>query len=237
MNHEFKVNPQAYKELFKIILIRMISFAAMMVIVAFILPYWMAEGGETMSTIWLTLPLFLAVLVFTFFNSLKRQKAMLAGYRIIITEDSIIRELPNTPTITIHKSEVKEIVKQANGSFMIVADSKLNAIGVSAHMDKIEELEQFLSSIQPIKIKTSGMWLQKFQLPIGFLFAGLMFASFYITNRYLATFCGIIFIVAMGYSFIVLQKSKNVETRAKRMSYFVIFLVGLVILSIILKWK
>jgi len=161
---------------------------------------------------------------------------MLATYKLIITEDSITREMLNTPTISIPIAGVKEIIKSANGAYTILGDSKINAIGISTEIEHKEELEQLLSAIKPLTVKTSTPWHQTYQLPIAFVVLALMFASFYVGNLYVSTLCGVLFSSFMIYSFIVLQKSKNIDIRAKRLSYFILIPLLSVIGAVIMKW-
>lgn len=233
---EFTVGPEGFKELEKNILIRMIFLFAIVVTVVLVLPFVMFENSEGIGTsTWLTLLLGLLALTYSYFSNVKKQKAMLATYKIIVTDDSIAREMLNTPTITILKSEIQEIVKESNGSIVVIADRKINAIGVSAHLEKKDELEHLLAAIRPLTIKTSQSWIQKFQIPIIFLVLVTMFGTYYIGNKYVASLCGIVFSTFMTYSFIAIQKSKNIDTRTKRLSYFILIPLLSVIFSVIMK--
>jgi hypothetical protein len=235
--HQFSVGPGGFKELQKAIINRILFLLAIVVLVLFVLPMIISGTMALPSaSTWFTLMFMLPILGFTLYNGLKRQRAMLATYKLIITEDSITREMLNAPTISIPIKEVREIIKAANGAYAILGDSKINAIAVSTEIERKEELEQLLSAIKPLTIKMSTPWHQTFQFPIAFVALALMFASFYIGNRYVSTLCGVAFSSFMIYSFVVLQKSKNIDVRAKRLSYFMLIPLLSVIGSMIMKW-
>ena len=61
---------------------------------------------------------FLAV-GFGIYRGVNRQKSLLDSYTLNITNNLIIREQLNTPTISIYFSDIREIAKLKNGSFLI----------------------------------------------------------------------------------------------------------------------
>jgi hypothetical protein len=236
--HQFSILPTAVNDL-KRKLIQTLLFLFAVVIMVFVVIPWVASGevtavdSGTMLTVLIVLP---AILGFTYFNGLKRQKAMLASYKLTITDDTISREMINVPALVIQKKDVREIIKRADGSITIIADSKLNAIGISLHIERKEELEGILNSIKPMTVKTTAVWYQTYSLAIAMVLVTLMFSSFYLENKFLSSAAGAVFVGVMAYSFIVIHKSKNVDTRTKRLSYFMLIPLFSVIGSLITKW-
>ncbi len=234
---QFTVLPGAFEELQKTMLTRIAFLFVMMILVIFIVPVLMSDTYTGISSgTWFTLVMISGVLGYTFYNGLKRQKTMLASYKLIITEESITREMLNTPTIVIPVKEIKNITKGVKGGYSIVGESKVNAIGVPAQIGDKEALERLLDTIKPIHTETSVAWLQQFQLPIAFAGVALMLVTFYSPNKYLATVSGIVFISLMTYSFYIIQVSKNIDVRVKRTSYFFLIPVLSVAGSLIMKW-
>lgn len=236
---DFTIKPDGFNQFRKTILLRMCAVMIMIILIVFFLP-WLMAGGEgsagISSATWLTLVLLSAAMTYSLFTTLKKQKAQLLSYKLTITEEHITRELMNTPTITLLKKDVREILKNADGSFAIIGDSKLNAIGVPAPIERKEELEALLTQINALTVKSTTPWLQKLQLPIAFAVTALMFATFYIQNKYIATFTGLIVTVIMIYSSILIRKSKNIDSKTKRISYMMLIPLLAVIGSVILKW-
>ncbi|MBL7871165.1 MAG: hypothetical protein JNM78_06105 [Cyclobacteriaceae bacterium] len=219
---------------------RMLYLFIIVILVVFIVPFFFnGDAGNssiTGTSTLFTIILMIGVLTFSLLNALKKQKAMLASYKLIISEDSISREMLHTPTITILIKDVQEIIKSKNGALTILGDSKMNAIGVSPAIERKEELETLLSGIKSLTIKTSTSLWQTFQLPIALVGVVLMFTSFYSENLYISSFSGITFLVFMTYSMLILRKSKNVDSKTKRLSYFMIIPMLSVLFSLIMKW-
>jgi hypothetical protein len=161
------------------------------------------------------IPFILLIMTFSLYRTINRQKVLLESYRLQIDGTSIKREQSNTPVISIAYEEIREIVKNANGSFTIKGKSVLNAIGIPTQVDNYEQLEQLLSEIRPLTVKTTTPLLQKFQSLFSLLALGLL-ATFYIVKNKLAVgLSGTALLLLLGYSAYVIGKSKNVDNRTK----------------------
>ena len=220
--HHFKIEADRIKEFRKPIVIRTAVFLVFAVVVGGFLPELVSDGVVAWNTNWILIALFGAILPFSLYMSIKRHEAALLSYRLTIADDSIIREIDKTPSITILKKDVREIIQQSNGSIAIVGMSKLNAIGVPTNIERKEELVSLLAEIKPLTVKTSASWLVKFQLPITVLVIALLFSSFYFDNKVISAIGIIAFCVLMISSFVVIQKSKHFDQRMKRMSYIML---------------
>jgi hypothetical protein len=233
--HQFTVLPQALKELEKNIFKRILFLVAIVVLVLFILPSIMSGKSPDLST-WLTLLLMSVVMTFVLFYSLKKQKIILSSYKLTVNEASISREMVNTPIIVIQIEDIKEIKKDGKGAISIIGNSKINAIGIPTHIERKLELEQLLQAIRPIIEKTPSSLLQPLQYLVALAGIGLMYASYYMEDKYISTVAGVLFCALMIYSFIILLKSKNIDNRTKRLSYFILIPLMSVIGSLIMKW-
>jgi hypothetical protein len=111
------------------------------------------------------------------------------------------------------RPDVREIVKAVNGSLCLIADSKINAIGIPRQTERITEVEQILAGIKPLTVKTSKTWLQRFQYPVMFSGVMLMFTSFYVENKWVCTIAGLPCCALLIYSFI--KYSTQQECREK----------------------
>jgi hypothetical protein len=182
-----------------------------------------------------TLPYILigVILIFSFstWNAMRRQRKIFESFRLIIGDDAIVREQLYTPTITIEKNDVRDIIRYATGQIRIDGGSKLNAIAIPSQIDNADVLSRLLSEIRPISEKTSRSWIPYLILMSALAVIVLMFAGLTRETKIISVFCGIALCIVMLYGFIVIQKSKNVDKRLKRMSY--IFLLPFIsILSV-----
>ena len=234
--HYFKIKPESIDGFRKPVIIKSLMLFVCVIFLVVILPELLSDAETKWDGSWLYMViLFGALFVFTIYMSLKKQKASLESYRLTITDDALTREVLNTDTITIVRRDVQEIIQNANGSLTIIGASKINAIGVPAQIERKEELTSLLTAIMPFTVKTSTPWLAKFQFPIALLIVGLLFLSFYVNNKFIAAIGAFVFCVVMIFSFIVIQKSKNVDKKIKRMSYIMFIPLLSIIYSVISK--
>src|SRR5688500_15601432 len=103
--HQFSILPTAVKDLKRKLIQTLLFLFAVVIMMLVVIP-WVASGevttvdSATMLTLFIMLP---AILGFTYFTGLKRQKAMLASYKLTITDDAISREMINVPVLVIQK--------------------------------------------------------------------------------------------------------------------------------------
>ncbi|MCT4589725.1 MAG: hypothetical protein N4A71_18020 [Carboxylicivirga sp.] len=106
-----------------------------------------------------------------------------------------------------------------------------NAIIVPAQLERIDEMEESLRANcqeeeKPVKTKSI---LQKLTIPFVFLTIGLMGVVYISSNKILVGIAGLVLTVVLIWSFINIQRNKNIDKRTRRSSYWTI----LVLLSII----
>lgn len=175
------------------------------------------DSVDTLPYIVIGVTIMLSVSVW---NSMRRQKKIFESFRLTVSDDALIREQLYTSTITIEKQHVRQIVRLSTGQFLIDGGSRLNSITVPSQIDNADELARILSGITPIseiKAKSWTPYLTVISALAGML---LIFAGFTAENVIISTVSGIALSMVMLCGFIVIQKSRNVEKRLKRMSYF-----------------
>jgi hypothetical protein len=235
MKH-FALLPEAANGLRKALLNRLLFLAVIVVTVVFIVP--MALSGETsinLSSV-ITLVLLSFILAIAYKLGLTRMKRMLLTYKLTITEDSVTREIKDTPTLSIPVNEIQKISRNADGSYTIEGKSALNAIGIPPLVERRAELELLLASIRPMTVKANTtIWLGYEYLVILIVLGGL-FGTYMVENRSLATTLGVAFLGVTAYSWFVQQRSKNVSNRMRLLSYLMIIPVIAVIERIIKLW-
>lgn len=170
------------------------------------------------------------------YYNIKRQKRTYESFRLTITEDAVIREQADTPTITIPRNRINEISRTGSGIICIVGDSKMNAIGVPLQIANRRELERTLSEIRPIITKSpwaSTVILQLIGIavvivgcPIGLL----------TEDRLTITISGIGLCAFLVVGFVLIHRSKHFDRRMKRMSYLTIIPVLAILSYVITQW-
>jgi hypothetical protein len=234
---QFTPRPNSFGEIRKkIVIIMLIIFIGLVFTVLVVPQFFSGTNSTDGPTTWpYVIILLAAVMGFSIFNALKRQQANFESFKLKITDEAIVREAIHVPVITIPKTAVREIIKNANGSFTIIGDSRLNAIGVPAQISDPELLERLLNEIKPAQVRTARSWLERLFIPISFSGVALMMTTFIASNKIIVLTSGLACVAILTYSLIVIQRSKNVDTRTKRGSLVVILPLLAVIAVIVMK--
>jgi len=90
------------------------------------------------------LVLFILYAIPIYIGLLKRRK-IYESFRLIIDNNTITREQINSPTVIISQSDIKKIIKKANGN--IVIKSSFSSITVPAQIQNYSELQELLDRL------------------------------------------------------------------------------------------
>lgn len=166
---------------------------------------------------------------FGMYRGLNRQRILFNSYSLRVENQCLIREQQNTPTVQIPKQDVQEIIRYANGSYLIKGKNPTDHIIVSEFVEDFEKLTVSLSKIGEIKTQEAKSMLQRLMLPL--IGAGLiLMATVYIsTNKYLVVISGTAVVSGLAWSVYHVFTSKNVDSKTKRSMWWSV----LVILSIL----
>jgi hypothetical protein len=233
---QFTTTKDGFKEIRKKLLILFIITEVVIVLIGvYIVPNIFSDSGPDSSLIF-TLIMTMAVAAFSHYTSVKRQRKMFESFRLTITNDSVIRETINMPTISIPKHSVREIFRTANGTICIVGESKLNGIVVPPQIENREELVRVLSEIKPITIKTSQSWSQYAQGAGIILVVGLCALGLLNDNRIISSISAVGICAFLITGVVLAHRSKNIDRRMKRLSYMTIIPVLAILSYAIIKW-
>jgi hypothetical protein len=230
MTEHYKIKPDGFKEIRKQILAKSIPLGVVALIVGLGIPSFNSNNQtDQASVLPIVIPICLGALAFGLYKGVNRQKKLFQSYVLTITENEIIREQSNTPSINISHSDITSISKNANGSFKIKGKSAQDVIGVAAQIDNYEQLERSLSQIRILEIKSKSSFEQKLIFPLALATLGLMATVYLATNKIIVGLSGAIMVGLLSWSFIQIQRNKNIDIKTKRGSYWII----LVLFSII----
>jgi heme O synthase-like polyprenyltransferase len=163
----------------------------------------------------------------------KRRKEMLASFLITISNTSIKREQKNTPVIEIAFNDINQIINKSDGSFIIKGRTSQDIIYVPYYMENYDTLQKALYRIMPVKGNIKQSILNKY----GLLLIILLFVSsnivFFLKDKILVTMAGITLTPISIWYIIMVQKSKNVDKRAKRLSFMAIPFIFIIIVIVL----
>lgn len=224
---QFKIRHDGFKEIRKTLIIKAIPNSLLAALFGLAIAYFSNnEQQSDVKTLPFAMPLVLGILAFGLYRGIKRQEALYDSYRLILDNNSIIREHINTPTISIFNADITEIIKNSNGSFTIKGNSTLNMISVPSQIEEYEKLERLLSEIRPISAKTDTPFLQKFRGLISILTLGLMAAVAISDDKRIVGISGTVLLVVLFYSVFEIQRSKNIDYKTKRIFWWVILVAA-----------
>jgi len=232
--HQFITKKDGFREVRNKLIVAMISVYVFLILIGL---YLVATSKEEADNSWVfSMILLTLVLGFTTYRNIKKQNRMFESFRLTITEDALIREQFNTPTITIPKDSVREITRTPSGIYRIIGNSKLNAIGIPAQIENRDELDHALSRIRPVITKSNWTPLVFLQLAaiLSLLIGGCL--GLLSEDRTIMTISGIAICSFLVYGFILIQRSQNFDRRMKRLSYLTIFPLLAIMAMVILQW-
>ena len=92
-----------------------------------------------------------------------------------------------------------------------------------------------MQNIKPITIKKNENLIHKYQSAPGFLAVGLIFCVYTASNKIIVGLSGGLLIALMVWSFIKIRRSKNVDNKTKRIIWWVLIVIGAVVVTMIKK--
>jgi hypothetical protein len=232
----FNIRPDGFKEIKKKMLIK----AVPMILIA-------AAAGITIGTINLKkqqtdvniLPFIIPIVAlsvgFGLYRSVNRQKVLVNSYKLTITDNSIIREQFNTDTISLKFNEIKAILKNKNGSFIIRGKNISNTIGVYAQIENYVEVEKALEKISPIVIKDKVPFLEKYRSFVGLFTIALMVCVYAVDNKIIVAIAGSTLVALMIWSFIKIRTNKNIDKKTKKGAWLILIVLASVIATMFFK--
>ena len=233
---QFTTKKNGFRALRKKLLISLIISYGLGVVVMVLFSTTNTPGEQDDNSLLIKLMIVALVFAFSTYSTLKRQKKMFESYRLTITDDSVIREQHNTPTITIPKNTINEITRTAAGMYCIVGESKLNAIVIPAQIEDPDDLERLLAEIKPITMKASGRLLQYFQITMIVLIFAVICMGLLSESRIILTLSGTAMCALLIWGFVIIRHSRNTDRRMKRLSYLTVIPFLAILANVIIQW-
>ena len=215
---KFELNLEHFSEFKKSLLMRTIPLMLMPLVAVLVF---------TKSTM-IMVPFFLLIVLFVIMNLIKKQKRAWETFELSIDESKIERSQEGYPTISITKTDIKEAILAKNGSITLVAQPNANSIIIPFSVNNKEELLQIISSFTTVReLKKNNNLLYMYGAGILSLIA--LFSFMLSTNFYLTIGLGAALLVFNIWSFIQIQPNKNLDKKVKRASYFMIFMLIVIV--------
>lgn len=226
MKTVFKINKNGRKELQKAALKRTATLVLPLIIIVMLFNYYKGmEQSEDFTALLLTIPVIGIAMGVGIFIGMKRQRKAFESYTLTISNQEIIREQLNTPTISISFADVKSIDRNSKGFSVRSTSSAQDIIWIPVQVDNNEQLGEILSEIQPIGNAVEKTFVEKYSSLLVILSSGLFIGTFISNNKFVVSVCGGLTLLLLGYSFYELQTNKNIDSKTKNMSWIILFVL------------
>ncbi len=233
---QFKIKEGSFEEMRKKMLKWLIPMAVIVLAIVVIGQKVRSRKDDAdMYVLPITICVFTAFIVFSFYRLLAKQKKLFESYLLTIDDFMITRQQFNTPEISMSFNEVEEISKMKNGGFIIKGKYKGELIMVPKFMDRYDELEKMLSNIRPISENSNALKKLQYQSLIGIAAIPFMIIVMLSDNKIIVFVCGVLAIAISIWRFIRIQQSKNVDRGTKMKSYSSFIIMALVLFMMYFK--
>lgn len=214
---QFKNRQNGFKEIQKAMVLKAIPFSLIVVLAGLAIVHFNTNNQENDVTVYpFVIPIALGALVFGLFSGIKRQKKIFESYTLTIDNDGITRKQDNTPSITITTSEIREIIKYRNGSFLVKGNSPKDSIIIPSQIEERDKLEKILSEIKEISTKQNEALAKNFQGLLTLITLVLMGALYLSKNKMIVGISGTVLLSILGYSFFEIRRNKNIDNKSKK---------------------
>jgi hypothetical protein len=236
MNETFKIRENGFDEIKKQLIIKSALFLLIAMSFAVVILFFNAKDKqELFDTLPFLLPIFLFSICYGTFKGLKRQKKLFQSYNLIFSENKVVREKFNTPTINIPFGEIKSISKDKKGGYAIKGKTAVETILIPAQIENYENLEVLFDQIKPIENFQQPTFDEKYRIPMMLLTMVSMVVVFVSFNKILVGVCCLIVSGLLIRSFIQIIKDKNMDSKTKRVGYYSLLVLVSVIAVTIMK--
>lgn len=234
--HTYKIKQDGFKEIKKQTLNRILPIMILAITVGITIGSINSKGkGNNIIVLPITITLAAVTVGFGIYRGLNRQKALLESYQLTLTNNLIAREQFNTPAVSIYYNDIREIIKNKNGSFIIKGKDRTDLIVIPAQIENYSDLENRLFQVKPFATKSSSSFLQQCGILLTILSLALMLCVFTVTNKLIVAFSATILVLVLGWSFYEIRRSKNIDAKAKRSMWWVLVVLASTISVAIIK--
>jgi hypothetical protein len=236
MNEEYKIRSGGFNEIKKQMIIRAVPIGLLALGAGLGISFFNPNSQDIqLDTLPIVILIGLGALSFGLYKGINRQRILFESYKLTISENEMRREQFNTPTINLVFSDINSILKNTNGSLTVKGRTKLDIIGIPAQIDNLEQLEKSLNQIRTITQVNKTSVSQKYLIPFVIITLASMATVYISTNKILVGIAGTTVTVILVWSFIQTQRSKNIDSKTKKSSYFTIFVLISIIAVTIMK--
>ena len=226
---QFELEKIRFGEVQKMLIVRGMPLMVLAMMVGVGMSYFNNSQQDTPSFWLVMIPLFLMLFGAGIYRGIQRQKALFLSYRLTIDEQGITREQANTPIIWLASEEIREINKDANGSYAVKGRSINQTILIPAQIENPAALEKELARFLPVvalpRLPATTQALRL--LPIVTLV--LMVLVYVSVNKIVVATSGTLLLSFLSYSLVVTQRSNHIDGKTKKGTWLSLIVIASVL--------
>jgi hypothetical protein len=229
---QYKVGPRGLKELRRKTLLTIVPILVIAVVIGLSISHSNSRGKD-LSTLFITIPLMVLFLFYSIYSSLKRKIALFKSYTLTVDGATITREQMDTPTISIQKWDITDVIRAKNNWLTIKTYKVQDVIMVPPHIEGYMELKDQLESISPINTKARIPILQRYVFLFTLFVLGLLVLVFITTDKILLTLSGTLVTGILIWCLYEGRRSKNIDQRTKNGLWWLLFILLAVVSRVV----
>jgi hypothetical protein len=229
---QHKNKPEGFKMVRKRIFTKGLPIMLIAVTTGFLISYFTENGAvEDMYANMLFILFIAAVIAFSFWRTLQKQKIVYDSYLLTVGDDYLLKEQSTLKATRLSFDEIERIEKDGYGNLFVYGALQQNIVLVSANIDDYQGVKDLLQSIKPIGIRDSYNLFQKHPLLTLLIPCGLMVAVYLSNNKIVVAAAGISLIAIIIWGFYKIRTNPYFTNRSKRSAWMIpIALISLILL-------
>ena len=183
------------------------------------------QGKASVDVLFIVLPAIVIAWGVGAYIGVKRKTAQLRSYTLEWDDQRITRTQQDTPTISLHFSDIQTIHKRPNGDIYVHGGDAKDVIIIPSQLADYDEVESALSDIKEFSQAHIQSFYEKYNRILTGVVVVSMAVLYLAENKIAVLLAGMLTIGIIGYGAYDLKNSKQVDERTKRNLGWVIFLI------------
>lgn len=193
------------------------------------------RGASDLNVLFILLPVFAISIGVGIYRKIRHQKTLMDSYTLTVLDNLISREQVNTPTVAIYTSDIREIFRHRNGSYIVRGKNAVDMIVIPSQIERYDELAAALESIRPVTAKNPQSLMMRYVGVLALVNLVFMLTALSASGKIPVAIGGIGTVAVTTWSFVATLKSKNVDRKTKRSVWWALPVMIWVVVVVITK--
>jgi hypothetical protein len=225
----YRLRPEGIRAMQRQLLFRSVLTSLIAIGAAFWIVTQTGNGEESAPEVLrLVIPMLLLFTGIGILRRRKQQRQLLESYRLIIGPDYLERQQASLAPVIIPAAGIRSLTRNADGSLVVRGTAAGAVIGIPAQVEDYPALEQQLQALSPVPLTAGGPSWTRYGWLAALPVIGLMVAFYTVQHKGVIAVTGTLLAGFLLWSLLVIQRSREIDRKTKRLSWIVL----LVLLSV-----